>query len=343
MDPATSSAVLVVGPAWVGDMVMAQSLFIALKQRHSDMAIDVLAPAWSLPLLERMPEVRQGIALNVGHKQLGLRARYQLGRTLRRQAYQQAIILPRSMKAALLPVFAKIPRRTGFLGEYRYGLLNDIRPLDTAVLDQTVKKFLALGLSPEDVMFKPPEPRLRVDEANRQRLLAELHLHCERIVVALMPGAEYGPAKQWPLEYYAQLIVQLEKKNIQTWILGSAREKAAADNIVAAAEGKGLNLCGQTRLQDAVDLIASVDCAVSNDSGLMHIAAAVGRPLLAIYGSSSPMYTPPLSSKAETLYLNLECSPCFKRHCPLGHLNCLRHISVDHVVAGVERLLNAQD
>lgn len=339
MHMAIPPAVLVVGPAWVGDMVMAQSLFIILKRRNPHEKIDVVAPAWSLPLLERMPEVRQGIALPVGHRQLGLWARYKTAKALKSNAYRQAIVLPRSMKSAIVPFFAGIPKRTGFLGEYRHGLLNDIRHLDKAVLDQTVKKFIALGLSAAEPLVTCPEPRLRTDEANRQRLLLALRLECDRPVVALMPGAEYGPAKQWPLEYFAELIVQLEQRNIQTWIFGSGKEKLAADTIIAKAGSKGINLCGRTRLQDAVDLIAGVDCVVSNDSGLMHIAAAVDRPLVALYGSSSPLYTPPLSSKAEILYLNLDCSPCFKRQCPLSHLNCLKQITVERVLITVERLL----
>lgn len=321
-------------------MVMAQSLFIALKQREPDIKIDVVAPDWSLPLIARMPEVRQGIGLSIGHGELKLKQRLQAGRALRNIAYRQAIVLPRSLKAALLPFFARVPVRTGYRGEHRYGLINDVRKMP-AVLDQTVKRFVALGLPAgtvpgADFGESCPRPRLNVDIANQAARMEALRLDANTPAVSIMPGAEYGPAKQWPAESYAGLVARLADRGVQAWLLGSAKDRPVADKIVQLAGGQGVNLCGQTSLPDAVDLIAHTRLAISNDSGLMHIAAAVDRPLVAIYGSSSPSYTPPLSERAVVMYRGIECSPCFQRQCPYGHYRCLKEISIDDVLQAVD-------
>ncbi|MCK9532294.1 MAG: lipopolysaccharide heptosyltransferase II [Gammaproteobacteria bacterium] len=322
--------ILVVGPAWVGDMVMAQSLFMALHARLPDAAIDVLAPAWSLPLLSRMDEVRRGVALRAAHGELAFSARRGLGKSLRAEGYQQAIVLPRSLKAALVPFFARIPRRTGYCGEWRYGLINDVRPLDKQVLTQTVQRFVALGLPPESPLPPPiPKPHLRVDHDNQARLVRELGLDLSRPAVAFMPGAEYGPAKRWPSSYYGQIATQLHESGYQIWLLGSANDSEAAVTVMRATRAPLVDLCGKTRLEDAVDLLGLASAAVTNDSGLMHVAAAVGTPLLAIYGSSTPDYTPPLTEHAVVMYDRLSCSPCFKRTCPKRNTQCLTHIGPD--------------
>ena len=325
--------ILIAGPAWVGDMVMAQSLYMALCQRYPDVLIDVLAPAWSGPILKRMPEVRHHIEMPLGHGQFGLSARYRLGKQLRDEAYDQAIIIPRSLKAALAPFFAGIPRRTGYKGEMRYGLINDMRPLDKSVLSQTVQRYVALGLGRDEVLppAKIPQPKLEIDSQNQQRLLAEFALDLEKPVVGFMPGAEYGLAKRWPPEYFAELARKLIKQDRQVWLFGSSKDQPVCRQISIAAGDGVVDLSGKTKLEDVVDLIAMTEQVVSNDSGLMHIAAATGRKIVAIYGSSSPGYTPPLTDKAEVIYLNLECSPCFKRECPLGHYDCLKNIDVEEV------------
>ncbi len=320
---------LIAGPAWVGDMVMAQSLFMTIKQQDPQATIDVLAPGWSLPLLARMPEVDKAINVPVSHGELGLAKRWRLGRSLRSRHYDHAIVIPRSMKAALIPFFAGAKVRSGYRGEIRYGLLNDIRPLDKMVLTQTVQRYVALGLLAGSELPPPiPSPRLMVDEENQRRLLDELGLHGEGKVIGLMPGAEYGPAKRWPLEYYAELAKQLNDAGNRVWVFGSEKEQHEVEGIAAMG---AVNLCGKTSLVGAVDLIAACDAVVSNDSGLMHVAAAVGRPLLAIYGSSTPDYTPPLGEQAQVLYRRLDCSPCFRRDCPYGHTDCLTGIGVDEV------------
>ena len=324
---------LVVGPAWVGDMVMSQSLLITLAAAHPAAALDVLAPAWSLPLLRRMPEVSEAIEMPLGHGEFGFSVRRRLGRSLRDRDYLQAIVLPRSLKSALVPFFAGVPLRTGYRGEMRFGLLNDIRPLDTTRLTRTVQRYVALG-RPADADQPPPvpEPRLQTDAVNQQRLLRDLDLDTDRPIVAIMPGAEYGPAKCWPLDNYAEVAGALAADGFQVWILGSDRDAGAGDFIHQNSGGAALNLCGRTRLVDAVDLLALAERVVTNDSGLMHVAAAVGCHVIALYGSSTPDYTPPLSDRRTVLYLRLECSPCFERTCPLGHLRCLHDITPSMVL-----------
>jgi heptosyltransferase II len=317
-------AILIVGPSWVGDMVMAQSLFKLLKARSPHTELDVLAPAWSLPIIARMPEVRRGIVSPAAHGEIALRGRWRLARSLHAAGYQQAIILPRSLKSALIPWMAGIPRRTGFRGEMRYHLVNDMHEFDERKLDQTVKRFVALGLGPAEAMPPVPQPVLSVSAAHQEEIMERLELATGRPVVAMMPGAEYGPAKCWPLEYFAALAAMLESEGYDVWVLGSAKDRPAGDFIASA--GQAQNLCGRTELEDVIDLLAYCEQAVSNDSGLMHIAAAVGTRVVALYGSTSPGFTPPLTENRVLHYLGIECSPCFQRECPLGHFRCMREI-----------------
>ncbi len=336
---AEAGNVLVVGPSWVGDMVMAQALFRLLKERGPSRNIDVLAPGWSLPIVERMPEVERGIALDTAHGELGLRKRRQVAKTLAR--YEQAIVLPRSFKAALVPFFASVPRRTGFRGEGRFWVINDVRPFDKTVLDQTVKRFAFLGLEPGEALPDVlPIPRLLVSEARQRELIAALDLDVSRPVIAFMPGAEYGPAKCWPLEYFGELALRLDAQGYAVWVLGSGKDRAAGELI--ATRSRAVNLCGRTQLADAIDILALAEQAVSNDSGLMHIAAAVGTHIHGIYGSSSPEFTPPLSNRRSIHYLGLDCSPCFERECPLGHLNCLGSIDPLFVLEAIDKAADMQ-
>ena len=334
--------VLIVGPSWVGDMVMAQSLVIMLERQHRARAIDVLAPAWSAPLIRRMPQVREALELPVEHGDLALRTRWRIGRGLARRSYGRALVLPRSFKSALVPFFAAIPERVGFRGEMRYGLLTDVRPLDPTVLTQTAQRFVALGLE-RGASLPPsvPAPRLSVDELNRRRLLDELGIAPSPPVVAMMPGAEYGPAKCWPIERFGELAVRLTRAGRQVWILGSQKDAPSGATIAAACERGAVNLCGRTRLEDVVDLLSLAPVAVTNDSGLMHVAAAVGAHVIAIYGSSTPAYTPPLTPRATIIYRGLSCSPCFARVCPLGHFQCMLGIGVDEISAATEAALAA--
>jgi heptosyltransferase-2 len=328
--------ILVVGPSWVGDMIMAQSLFKQLKRTDAKCEIDVVAPSWSLPVIERMPEVRQGVAVDVGHGEFGLGKRRELARQLRAKQYDRAIVLPRSFKSALIPWFTNIPKRTGFRGEMRFGLINDMRALDKRVLDQTAKKFVALGLADGAPVKDLQYPELNISLENQQAVMQRMNLGQDKPVVAMMPGAEYGPAKCWPLASFAKLSNSLINAGYTVWVLGSANDDPAGQFL--AENGGARNLCGKTTLADAIDLLAYCEHAVTNDSGLMHVAAAVGTYVHAIYGSSSPDYTPPLTDRASIHYKRLDCSPCFERECPLAHLNCLNSISADDVMAGFDRV-----
>jgi heptosyltransferase-2 len=332
-DPSQIGKVLVVGPSWVGDMVMAQSLFQVLHQRFPGIAIDVLAPAWSQALLTRMSEVREAITMPLGHGVLGLSTRYRLGRELRSHGYDWAVVLPNSFKSALVPYWAGIPRRTGYLGELRWGLLNDARRLDKTRLPMTVQHFAALGLAPGEALPEDlPLPALRVDPAGVEVTLIRLGLSYPERLLALCPGAEYGSAKRWPVEHFATLARAYLKAGWRVWLCGSSKDVELARAIAEAAPGC-VNLAGRTRLEEVIDLMALATAVVSNDSGLMHIAAALDRPLVALYGSSDPGFTPPLSPRAEVMRLGLPCSPCFERECPLGHLNCLRGLTPAQVLA----------
>ena len=337
MTSATSRRILVVGPSWVGDMVMAQSLFKALKQRGA-CDIDVLAPGWSLPILERMPEVRRGVVMPLGHGEFDLAKRRQLGKSLAGEGYDQAIVLPGSLKSAFVPFFAGIPQRTGFRGEMRYILLNDLRKLDKVALPMTVQRFAALAAPAGTPLPEPfPMPRLVAQADNQPRLREKHGLPAEVPAVAFMPGAEYGPAKQWPIPHFAALARSLAEQGFQVWVLGSNKDREAGEAI-AAGNPAVHNLAGLTALGDAVDLLAMSAAAVTNDSGLMHVAAALDVPLVAIYGSSSPEHTPPLSARVSIQTLRLDCSPCFKRVCPLGHTRCLTDIAPERVLAALGEL-----
>ncbi len=332
------SSILVVGPAWVGDMVMAQSLFKQLKEHNSESSIDVVAPKWTLPLLERMPEVRNAIEMPVGHGSFGWGVRKQLGQSLRGQ-YGRAIVLPNTWKSALVPWFAKIPKRTGFRGEMRYGLLNDLRSLEQDALPKMIQRYVSLAFSLSENIEVWPRPVLVAKDA--QGSLTRLGLASSAKILGLCPGAEYGPAKQWPLEYFAETAEKWlqDHGESQVWIFGSEKDRAAGEGIYSAfpesLKARIHNLAGSTALGEAIDLMALCEAVISNDSGLMHVAAALGLPLVALFGSSTPEYTPPngLSDRTKILWKGLECSPCFKRECPLGTLECLTKITPQEVLS----------
>lgn len=319
--------ILVMGPSWVGDMVLAQSLFKQLKIEQPDCQITVAAPAWTLPLLERMPEVSDAIALPFKHGDLALRNRFKLGRELAKQDFTQAILLTNSLKSAILPWAAKIPVRTGFKGEMRYGLVNDMRPLDKFKLKQTVQRFVALGLSKHAALPEAlPQPTLLANAANAQSLLRKFNLAHLGTILGLCPGAEYGEAKRWPAEYYAEVANAALAQGWQVWLFGSEKDQPVTASIQQLTQQRCVDLAGKTKLGEAIDLMSLCHTVISNDSGLMHVAAALDKKLIAIYGSSDPKHTPPMHPDAVIEYLGLSCSPCFERICPMGHLNCLREI-----------------
>ena len=320
---------LVVAPAWVGDMVMAHAIVPGLAERGDE--VHFMAPSATASLAACMPGVAATHRIDVRHGKLGLGERYRMAQRLRALDFANAIVLPNSFKAALPSFFANIPRRIGFRGEMRYGLLTDMRKLDAERWPRLVDRFAALA----DV--RPARPRLRVDAGARRRLVQRLQLNRSKPVVALCPGAEYGPAKRWPTARFAALASSCIAAGAAVWVLGSANERAAGTMI--AQRSAALDLTGKTDLAEVVDLLSLASVVVSNDSGLMHVAAALEIPLVAIYGSTTPAFTPPLASRIAIVEDALPCRPCFQRECPLAHLNCLRGIAAQRVFEAIRKLV----
>ncbi|MEO8157759.1 MAG: lipopolysaccharide heptosyltransferase II [Betaproteobacteria bacterium] len=331
--------ILVVAPSWVGDALLSQPLLTLLKRDDPDSTIDVLGPGWALPIFRRMPEVDETIESPFAHGELALGKRMRLGRVLRARQYDRAYVLPNSFKSALVPWFARIPRRIGFVGEARYPLLTDARTLDAAALALMVQRFAHLAAPRGGTAQGPlPNPRLRVDPAQRDKLMAQLGLVRPQRLVCFCPGAEYGPAKRWPPQHFGRLAAALGAEGSAVWIVGSSKERAIGEAIREGGAHAAVNLCGKTTLDEAVVLLSAADMVVSNDSGLMHVAAALDRPMVALYGSSSPAFTPPLSDRARILKLDLPCSPCFARVCPLGHFDCMMKLMPERVLAEMHSL-----
>src|SRR5258708_26939324 len=313
---------LVVGRAWSGDAVLSHLLLVRLRERDPHGSIDVLAPPWALPVYRRMPEVDATLALPFGHGDLKLGERRRFAKSLPR--YDRAVVLPNSFKSALIPWHAGIPVRTGYRGEMRYGLLNDVRALDKERLPLIVERYAALSQPADEALARPlPQPRLAVDEATRVATARKYAVDLAKPAAVFAPGAEYGPAKRWPARHFAELAKTLVARGFQVWLLGSRADAAVSAAIQGLCGAICVDFAGRTSLDEAIDLMSYASRVVTNDSGLMHIAAALERPTAAIFGSSSPAFTPPLSAHARVISLKLECSPCFQRECPLGHTHCL--------------------
>jgi len=333
-----SERILIVAPSWVGDAILSEPLVALLREQFGNPAIDVLAPPWCGPVYTRMRGVGRVIANPIGHGRLDLAGRRALARSLRASGagagYTRAYVLPNSWKSALVPWLARIPRRTGYLGESRWGLLNDTRRLARKAQPRLVDRFAALAVAANAPPPVAPPPVLVPDAANRAAAAQALGLELDRPVAILCPGAEYGPAKRWPAVHFAELARRLAADGMQVWLIGSPNDQPDAGAVVAAADassGPLRDLSGRTDLGTAIDLLSLATVVVSNDSGLMHAAAGVGVPLVALFGSSSPIYTPPLSARAQIVRIEIECSPCFKRECPLGHFKCMRDLDPDAV------------
>ncbi|AGE20544.1 ADP-heptose--LPS heptosyltransferase 2 [Serratia marcescens] len=345
--------ILVIGPSWVGDMMMSQSLYRTLKAEYPSAEIDVMAPAWCRPLLARMPEVNQALAMPLGHGALGLGERRRLGRALRANRYDRAYVLPNSFKSALVPFFADIPQRTGWRGEMRYGLLNDVRVLDKAAFPLMVQRYVALAYDkgrvqraddlPQPLLW----PQLRVSDEEIADTTAAFNLTDSRPIVGFCPGAEFGPAKRWPHYHYAALAQRLIESGYQIALFGSAKDHEAGEQIRAALQEDArdfcLNLAGKTQLEQAVILIAACRAVVSNDSGLMHVAAALNKPLIALYGPSSPDFTPPLSDKARVIRLISGYHKVRKGDAEQGYHQSLIDIQPQQVLDALTPLLVASE
>lgn len=333
-----SNAILLIAPAWIGDCVMMQSLISVLQQQDPARKIAVVAPPATYPLLSRMPGITQTFLLDVRHGELGLQARLQLAKQLKNQNYDQAIILPNTWKSALLPFFAGIAKRTGWHGEQRFWLLNDRRHLNPQQLPQLVQRFVALAYPKTKNALMPnyPNPVLTTTLAEIKTTYNKFQIiDTTTPIIALCPGAEYGSAKRWPAMHFATIATKKLEQGCRVWLFGSAKDTKITQIINQATENRCLDLAGRTTLPEAIDLLSLASYVVTNDSGLMHIACALNRFVIALYGSTSPAFTPPLHSNAKILSINAPCSPCFKRECPLpapNTLKCLRDLLPDQVL-----------
>ena len=337
--PAATRA-LIVAPAWIGDAVMAQPLFMRLLQNTPGLQLDALAPRWVAPVLQRMPLISEVIDNPFAHGELSLGARYRLARELAKNDYQRAYILPNSAKSALIPWLAGIRERIGYTGEARYGLINRRHHLDEIALPQMSERFAQLAEAPGARLPRPlPLPRLASSLAQQAQTRDALGVASAEKIAVFCPGAEYGAAKRWPARHFATLADELGRRGYAICLLGSPKDRPVGDEIVrlTTTASAPINLCGSTSLTQAIDLIAAASVVVCNDSGLMHVAAALDRPLVAVYGSSSPGFTPPLSPRAQIISLKLPCSPCFERECPLDHLDCLNKLEPASVLAACLR------
>ena len=341
--------ILIIAPNWIGDAVMTQPLLAALKSQYPASTIDVLASTWVAPIYRACSEVNHVIEANFQHKQLQWGLRKQLANDLRLRGYQACFILPNSLKSALIPWMANIPFRIGYRGELRFGLIN-IALNNPSKINRPpmVEHYLALSqlLSDEETLAaKTLTPKLNVSSSAKQSIdkkLSDANIDSKSVFI-FCPGAEYGPTKRWPASHFAELANHLAQQlpNANIILLGSKSDHELAKAILQQSQDslKIHNWCGNTSLDEAIALIGVAKAVVSNDSGLMHIAAALKIPQIAIFGSSDPAHTPPLSENAKVIWLNLPCSPCHKKECPLGHLKCLNDILPQQVLATLNTLL----
>lgn len=342
--------ILIIAPNWIGDAVMSQPLLANLKVKYPQCQIDVLATSWVAPIYRACSEVQQVIEARLEHQQLQWGLRKQLARQLEEHQYDACYVLPNSLKSALIPWLANIPFRIGYRGEMRFGLINIALDNPSKInRPPMAKHYLALSdaldHSPEMNANETGNPKLNIALEAKESISAKLQAASikEKSIYVLCPGAEYGVTKRWPADHFAALAQQLitHEPDAHVILLGSNGDHAMAESIRTQAKN-GLhihnihNWCGKTSLDEAIALIGMSKILVSNDSGLMHIGAALKVPQVAIFGSSDPNHTPPLSNMAKVLWLNLPCSPCHKRECPLGHLKCLKEISPENVLDAIQ-------
>lgn len=326
----TVSRSFIVAPQWIGDAVMTEPLLRRLHARGERLTVG--AVPWVAPVYRSMPQVDEVIEFPFQHGGLQWGARRRLSRDLHGR-FDTAYVLPNSLKSALLPFLAGIPRRVGYLGEARVGLLTH-RLKNPAGKPPMVAFYSAL--SGEQAGLEDDRPALHIPPTEIQGALSAQGLQ-RGAYYAFAPGAEYGPSKRWPEAHYAQLAAQLQAPVV---LLGSGKDQPVCEAIAQAAPN-ARNLAGRTSLPEAFALIAGTRAMVSNDSGLMHVAAAFGVPQVALFGSSSPLHTPPLNPAAQVVWLKdepgyqppLDCAPCFARECPLQHHRCLRDVAPERVLA----------
>ncbi|MFZ6657109.1 lipopolysaccharide heptosyltransferase II [Undibacterium sp. TJN19] len=340
----SKQGILVIAPNWIGDAVMAQPLLLLLKQQNPDQPIDVLAPAWVAPVLRAMPEVDTVLEAPFKHGALQLGERWRYARLLRQRGYAAAYVLPNTLKFALLPWLAGIRKRVGYKGESRYGLINVMHHDDKQAKRAMVPFYAALAFAPSpEAPLNLPRPRLHLDRDRLASVMQTLGLSTQRPLICFAPGAEFGNAKRWPTKHFAALALTIMQTlpDAQIVLLGSSKDEAVCAEIKAICPTVH-QLAGKTTLDQALALIAQAAAIVSNDSGLLHIASALNRPVIAIYGPTDPDHAPPFSDIAHSLSLRLACAPCRQRECPLGHHDCMQKLEPGLVWQPLQQILHDQ-
>ena len=341
--------ILIIAPNWIGDAVMSQPLWANLKACFPQSTIDVLASPWVAPIYRACSEVNDVLEIAIEHKRLQWNLRKSVAQKLQEKQYGVCFVLPNSLKSALIPWLANIPFRMGYRGELRYGLINFALPNPSKTnRPPMVEHYLALSSLLEPNIPTPETisrtPQLNVSPFAQKSIRAKLaadSIH-ENAIYVFCPGAEYGPTKRWPTKHFAVLAntVLTADPTAHIILLGSKTDHLLGEEVLIGTNHSQHihNWCGATSLDEAIALIAACKILVSNDSGLMHIGAALKIPQVAIFGSSDPHHTPPLSTRAKIISLNMPCSPCHKRECPLGHLQCLNNILPQDVFHSIQSL-----
>ena len=321
-----SGRTLVISPNWIGDAVMSQPLLRLLKDAHPGRPIDVLAPPSAAPVWRAMVEVAEVLETPFRHGALQLKERRKYAKVLKARGYTDAYVLPNTLKYALIPWLAGIPQRVGYKGEMRYGLIN-VMHHDDQPPRPMVPFYAALAGDPKaPLRTDVPRPAMQVAEADQRAAREAAGIPAGVPLLVFAPGAEFGPAKRWPARHFAALAnsVREHDANAHIALLGSPKDREAGDEVLALAGTDRMhNLAGATSLAQAIALIAQADGMVANDSGLLHIASALNRPVVALYGSTDPDHAPPFSDRSASLSMRLPCSPCKQRECPLGHHDCM--------------------
>lgn len=319
--------ILIIPQNWLGDIVMSQTLLKKVKSENPNTKIDILINSTFKSLVERMPEINEAIILDCKHKELGILKRLNLAKEIK-GSYNQSIILSRSIKSALIPYLAKIPIRTGELGESRYILINDLKKFSKENRRKTALRYVSMFSKKEEALKEKYFPSLKSDPENIKFLSDKHKLNQDKKIVIFAPGAAFGPSKMWPAENFKKLGEKLNKKFF-ILILGANNEKRIGDKIIT--NENMINLCGKTTITDVIDLMHISEFCVSNDSGLMHLASATNTKSISIYGATSPELTPPLTNNKKIHYRGISCSPCFEKKCKYGHYNCLVKIQAEDV------------
>lgn len=320
--------ILIIPQNWLGDVIMSQVLIKKIKYEKSNAKIHILVNSKFKDLANRMNEVDKVLELDCSHKEFGFIKRYKLAKKIS-NSYDHSIVLSRSIKSSLIPFMANIKKRTGELGECRFILVNDIKKFTKSFRRKTANRYLSMYGNAEISVKKNYYPSLNKNEKNLERLVKKFSINTSKQIVIFAPGAAFGPSKMWPQKKFLDLANKIND-NYLILVMGTQEEEKLG-GIICENNTQRLNLCGKTTIVDAIDLMHLSKFCVSNDSGLMHLSAATNTKTISIYGSTSPVYTPPLTENKHIFYKELSCSPCFNKRCKFNHYDCLNNIYAEDV------------